>query len=505
MEEKNKNSDLLQLEDLASRSELAVANKVTTMALTILCSIVSVAYLAEIAKGNRTVGYVAVTVILCMTPVILGWTIYNKDRNSVLLKRVIAIGFAIMYIFVLFTKQNDLVFCYAIPMLIVTTLYGDLPYTIRIGIGVIVVNIAAIVIQFVTTDVAAEQIVTAEIQALVMVMIVIYLIWVAKATSQFENIRKARLELEKRKTEELLGDVLSVSGKMTGTVSDVAKEMQSLKASVDQTLTSMTEVNSGTNESAEAVQNQMVKTGEIQQYIGNVERVADTINENVTATSDAVSEGQKHINRMDGLTNQVDKAGKDVADALHSFQEITSKMNSITDMITQIAAQTRMLSLNASIEAARAGEAGRGFAVVATEISSLSDQTTQATNDINTLIGSIASQLDAMVDTIEHLLKVGEEESSCAEETSQSFTMISRNVEEILKHSDELGSIVKDLAKANDEIVSNVETISAMTEEVTAHANETYSSSELNQEIVTHINALVDALNENAEELKAHS
>lgn len=228
------------------------------------------------------------------------------------------------------------------------------------------------------------------------------------------------------------------------------------------------------------------------------------IDDNVKSTSDAIEEGQNHINRMDLLTTQVDKAGKDVAEALRSFQETTSQMNSITDMITQVATQTSLLALNASIEAARAGDAGRGFAVVASEISNLSGQTTQATNDINGLITSVASQLEVMVGTIEKLLKAGEEESECAQETSRSFTLITRHMQEITRHSADLDKIVRDLAAANEEIMASVETISAMTEEVTAHANETYSSSEQNQEIVSHIDDLVDELNQDAEELRAH-
>ncbi len=60
------------------------------------------------------------------------------------------------------------------------------------------------------------------------------------------------------------------------------------------------------------------------------------------------------------------------------------------------------------------------------------------------------------------------------------------------------------LASANDEIINSIQTTSAITQEVTAHATETYTISEDNQKIVGHINELVEELNSDAAELKAH-
>lgn len=493
-----------KMEDLTNFSEKETANRVGLMGLTIITVIISLAYILELVKGSRSAAYVAVTVLLSVAPFTAGWILFKKNRESGVIRHIVSYGFGILYIYVLFTANNDLVFTYVVPMLIIVTLYGDVAYTVKIGAAAAVVNIIAVVISLVQEGAKGENLVTAEIHALLMLLIVAYFIWVTVMTAKFGRVRLSRLGVEQEKTEEILKDVLQISGRMGQTIASVSSEMDTLRQSVDHTLTSMTEVNRGTNESADAAQKQMTMTQAIKSRIGDVETVSAVIDDNVKSTSDAIEEGQNHINRMDLLTTQVDKAGKDVAEALRSFQETTSQMNSITDMITQVATQTSLLALNASIEAARAGDAGRGFAVVASEISNLSGQTTQATNDINGLITSVASQLEVMVGTIEKLLKAGEEESECAQETSRSFTLITRHMQEITRHSADLDKIVRDLAAANEEIMASVETISAMTEEVTAHANETYSSSEQNQEIVSHIDDLVDELNQDAEELRAH-
>lgn len=484
------------------QKELSLANKNAVRALTILDSIISVAYLIEIFKHTRTVGYVMMVIALAMIPVVISHIDYRADNASPRTRHIVAIGFAILYTTVLFTTENILVFTYAIPMLVVITLYDDVKLIVLNGGGVAIINIIQVAVSFAK----GKEVNTAmaEIQVLVLIVIVAYLVMVVNTNSVTHKMREEDLGAEHARTTQLLDEILSVSGKVTDTVAELAREMDTLKGSVDQTLNSMEEVSKGTSESADAAQTQLEQTTEISKHIKDVEAASGTITENVDTAADAVATGQDNISRMTKLTVQVDTAGKDVASALSTFQQTAAEMNSITDIITNVASQTSLLALNASIEAARAGEAGRGFAVVASEISNLAGQTTEATENITSLINQVVSQVDTMVSTIEKLLKAGEEESKCAADTAVSFDQISGVVDVIKTHTADLDTLVDQLAKANEEIVNSIQTTSAITEQVTAHATETYSISEENHRIVEHINTLVDDLNEDAQSLKAH-
>ncbi|MBP1584434.1 MAG: hypothetical protein ILP17_01920 [Lachnospiraceae bacterium] len=482
--------------------QMAIANKRLLQASTILCSIISLAYIVEIFKHTKTVGYVIFVIFIAMTPSIIGWFIYKAQNASPVIKHLIAIGYSLMYCFVLFTTTNILVFTYVIPMLVIITLYDDVRYIMSIGIGCSIVNIISIIISYskgLITDTAV-----AEIQGLVILVTVIYLIMVSQTNHKLQVMRTENLENANNKTKAILDNVLAVSDRVTRTAEELASEMSSLKTSIDQTIDSMEEVRQGTNESAEASQVQLVQTTQISDHIEEVRESSGVITQNVDLAAEAVSIGQQNIKRMTELTMEVDAEGKDVAGALEKFKKTADEMNSITVIITDVASQTRLLALNASIEAARAGEAGRGFAVVASEISNLAGQTTAATENINTLITDVIKQVEIMVTTIERLLKTDDEESKCAADTAASFEKISGTVGIIKQHSSDLNDLVGRLSKANEEIVNSIQTNSAVAEEVTAHATETYEVSRQNQDIVYNIGNLVGSLNEDAEKLKAN-
>ncbi len=481
--------------------ELALANKRAMQAMTILCSIISLAYLLEVVKQTRSIGYVAIILVLNIIPNVIGWVCYSRAHDTTMVKHCVGIGYAVMYTFALMTTANLLVFTYVIPMLVIISLYDDVRYICTIGVGVVIVNIIAIVIEIKNGTITDSAV--AEIQGLVMLMIIVYLILVSRTNHTFQLIRSGRLEKINGKTNSLLQEILDVSDRVTDTAAQLTGEMQTLKDSIDTTIDSMEQVTQGTNESAQTAQDQLAQTNVISDHIRDVENSSDIITDNVNIAADSVETGQMNIRRMTGLTEEVDLAGNDVKNVLDRFKKTTEEMNSITGIITNVASQTKLLALNASIEAARAGEAGRGFSVVATEISSLAGQTTEATDNITQLINGVVSQVGDMVNTIERLLNAGEEESKCAAETAESFKQISESVDTIKKHTADLDAAVSQLAAANSEIVNSISTASAVTEEVTAHATGTYEISKKNQEIVGTITKLVRDLNADAEHLKA--
>ncbi len=479
-----------------------LANKGSVIAMTILSSIIALAYIMEGVKGNRTWGYCISVVAIAILIIALSWVLFKGSPGSIAVRYCVSYGYAVLYCYVLLTGSNDLVFTYVFPMLVIITLYNDVAYTKRLGAGVILVNIISVIIRFAKGGTDAHGVTTAEIQVLLVIVVVIFLVMASNTTTKINAMKASVIQEENDHIGHLLDRILKVSKDMSEGVEEVSGQMKELEDSMAQTLNSMQEVSSGTNESANAIQQQLVKTEEIQDNIAAVTQAAGIISGSMDETTQAVATGQDNIHHLRKLTGVSEAAGRDVAKALDTFREATGKMNSITDLITTVAEQTSLLALNASIEAARAGEAGRGFAVVASEISNLAGQTTTATDDITKLIGDINGQLGTMVEQIENLIKTNQEQAQSAEMTAESFDTISTNVDEIKRQSDDLTGIVDQLAIANKAIVDSIQTISAITEEVSAHSNETYAASQQNEEIVKQVGKIVENLDEDAKMLQ---
>lgn len=482
----------------ASKSETALANRMAMICLSVLDGFLALAYFSEAARGTRAMGYSISVVVLALLPVVLGWIFYKKKADHPAVMHIIAVGFAIMYTYILFTANNRLVFAYAIPMLIIVTLYLDTRYTAIAGGGVVVLNIIDVARNVANPQTPAEVMPMLQIQAVITIMIVAYILLTVSTSLKYQEINSARLTIEKDKTSEVLERVLNVSGSMTTDIDKVVDQMSELSVSVESIIGAMGEVQAGASETANSVQDQLLQTEEIQLYASAVEKAADVIKANIQTTTVAVDAGQQCMDEMSRLSVESMGASAEVSEALNTFKDTTKQMNQITDLINSVADQTSLLSLNASIEAARAGEAGRGFAVVASEISQLAGQTSSATEDIVKLINAISSQLNQMIVSVDNMVKDNSMQAEAAKRTEEAFNTIVKSIDEIHAQSDNLSKSVADLSVANNVIVDSVATISAISEQVSAHSNDTYDSSQRNQDIVKAVDDIVHSLNANA-------
>ncbi len=224
-----------------------------------------------------------------------------------------------------------------------------------------------------------------------------------------------------------------------------------------------------------------------------------------TGTSQSTAEG---VQSLQVATDQLTTLQGTVQSATESMQNLgqrSHEIGSIVDIITSIAGQTNLLSLNAAIEAARAGEHGKGFGVVAEEVRKLAEQSANAATQINNLVRDIQSETASTVQIMENsMAQVDLQVSNFAtvgqviQQATDAIAQSEKNISSLLNHLDTLEKHSVSVQEAVTTISEVVEGTADATGEVAAMAEEQSASTE-------QISALSNTIANIAEELKVLS
>lgn len=217
-------------------------------------------------------------------------------------------------------------------------------------------------------------------------------------------------------------------------VDEVADELDAIKSFDDVIRNQLTNVVNQTEDAAFAISSQLQT---IDSVVTKLDQFVSQISDESAAMQD-VSEARIDQNRQmiakmtEYIQRRIDAAASDQQRVAQVVKEARG-LESLVQLIRDIAAQTNLLALNAAIEAARAGEAGRGFAVVADEVRKLSQETDQAVSRINHGIQGVATTIEAQ---FSHALSTQqvEEERNILSVFSEQMGALSRSYEEVIAH-----------------------------------------------------------------------
>ncbi len=458
-------------------SDLERNNRVAMLCHALEAVIIAGTFVTEAVAGRRTPAYAAIVALLALVPVAAELFFWSRSHETAAIKHLVAIGFALMYTFILFTTTNSMTFLYVVPMLVMVTIFNDPAYSIKINVGTSIESIIVVVVGSMTGKFGFRDMGSGLLQIMTMVLVGIYSFLAsgtmgANSRQKLVTIRKAQNE-----TELLLNDVSERSAKMQEGIDEIHEKVDHLRASSQTTREAMEEVASGASDTAEAVQLQTAAIGEKVELVG---AAAAEITERMQHTLAVLAEGRQDIGELVGEVKTSVLESENVAEKLGKLDEYIAEMNSIVEIISGITSQTSLLALNASIEAARAGEAGRGFAVVATEISAMAARTREETAHITEMIGNISGAISRLVTEIREMIDEIHQEEISTQHAADSFAAIEQNTYVIRDHITGLTEDVETLKAANIEIAKSIQTISAVSEEVSAHASETLEAEEVN-------------------------
>ena len=160
-------------------SELESNNRAAMTAHAIEIVVMLIFCLLQVMSQKRSVALLVFDVIFGAGPVAAEIFFWKKDHETKMIKHLVAIGFAIYYSYTLFTCNNNLVFAFVIPMILVVSVYNDVRYSIMINTGTVIESLLIGIIGAKTGLFGYAGSDSAIIQVVIMILVGVYSIMAA--------------------------------------------------------------------------------------------------------------------------------------------------------------------------------------------------------------------------------------------------------------------------------------------------------------------------------------
>ena len=264
--------------------------------------------------------------------------------------------------------------------------------------------------------------------------------------------------------------------------------------SVDQFEKAINEIAQGATSQAQetqtATENVILMGNMIEETNNEVEKLRN----NARSMRDSGDKALNILAELNNINQKTKEAIQTIYEQTNMTNESALKIKEATDIITDIAEETNLLSLNASIEAARAGEQGRGFAVVASQIQKLAEQSNDSARQIADIINLLITDSEKTVETMEDVKAVIEQQNEHVINTGKAFMEVKTGIDSSVESVREITAKTKQLDDARVKVVDVVQNLTAIAEENAASTEETSASA-------SEVGAIMGTISDNAQQL----
>ena len=324
---------------------------------------------------------------------------------------------------------------------------------------------------------------------------------VAGLKDEVGNIMRAVLKLR--------GELTAVVTELKNQSGNLFEQSDSLSKSASDTMNNMKDTDRAVDEMANGATMLAQETQSASENVIEIGNMIDKVNDNTEELAKDADNMKELGENAENILRQLIAGQKEmvthigvVNDKTHEANKAAGKISEVVNLITEIASQTNLLSLNASIEAARAGEAGRGFAVVAENIKQLAEQTTSSAADIQDIIHDLEQKSGETVEKTEAVNNIVNKQSEDMKQTADILNQVITGITGLIDKIDSIAVSVANMDKSKENVVDVIGNLSSVSQENAASTEETSASTTMAMETAKKIADEAVKLKDIAQELE---
>lgn len=294
---------------------------------------------------------------------------------------------------------------------------------------------------------------------------------------------------------EVVNHIRTSSEQLLKSGTDLSNMATQTSSTADDISKAIEEISQGAVSQADEIERASHEVDTMGQLIGHI---ADNVAELDQGTQEIKGSSDRSIDIIRDLTESNDRsmeAVRHISRQVNATNESALKIRAAVDLITSIAEETNLLSLNASIEAARAGEQGRGFAVVAGQIQKLAEQSNESAGSIADIIGELLKDSENSVQVMEEVQKIMNEQQEKLQATRKQIAEVGDGISGAAQAAGMIRQQTEHCNSARANVADVISNLSAISEQNAASTEETTASME-------EMNAAINLLAESARQLQ---
>ena len=266
---------------------------------------------------------------------------------------------------------------------------------------------------------------------------------------------------------EIVDTQASSSREIAAAVEEQERTTAAQSSSINQTTVTIEELSAASSEAANQAEAAAFKAKEVLALLDSTRGEGGDRSTQMT--------GQISLGQLSENVGTLKETMQAISQQVRRLSQQTNQIANISDLVSELAGQTNMLSLNAAVEAVRAGEHGKGFGVVASEIRKLAEQSKQAAKKIGDIVAEIQMATNASVEVTAAGTKTVDKIVLAMDEVALNNQQSSLSARQQLTAIQQIATSMNELTQAAAQIATGIAQCKTSTQQLKSVAQELQS------------------------------